>query len=102
LYLFNNFCIEVELAAEQLGHQIARAIVARGPKTTRDNHQVRTAQGLPNRLYDVHGGIWNSGLTSDSSASIRQLPAEPLLMRIQHPPQHQFTAGVDDFYFHKR
>jgi hypothetical protein len=30
-------------------------------------------------------------------AKIGKLTAEPLLMRVEHPAQHQFAAGVDEF-----
>ena len=66
------------------------------------DYQVRVRQRLAYRLLDGVARIRHRHLPGDHVAEVGQPAAQPLLMRIQHPPQHQFTARIDNFNIHAR
>ena len=86
----------------EAGAQKLREYLRNGPdRTTQLLVDALRTEGVADAtLLDIGGGIGNCNLARNNIAQIRQLPAEPLLMRIQHPAQHQLAAGIDEFDVH--
>ncbi len=58
-------------------------------------------QRVAYRVLNGGRGIVHGHLAIDHVTAVRQLAAQPLLVGIQHPAQHQFAAGVDQFDAHR-
>jgi len=58
------------------------------------------AQGFADSVLDFAPAVGHRHLPRDHMAQVGQPAAQPLLMRVQHTAQHQFTAHVDNFNIH--
>ena len=53
-------------------------------------------------MDNIFSAIADSELAADDVSAIGELAAEPLLVRVEDEPEHEFAAGVDDFNDHER
>src|SRR5207249_4611591 len=89
-----------QLAPQQLSNLVSSAIVAGRSQPAGDDEQAGHSQRLADGLLDGRAGVGHRHLTVQRVAEVGQLAAEPLLMRIEHLAQHQFSAGVDELNAH--
>src|SRR5258706_2361581 len=92
----------MQLATEQLSNDIARPVVAGWPQSTSRNDQIGPGQSLRNRLPNSLRRIVHGHLPVHDITMIGQLPAKPLLVRVEDAPEHQFSPSVNDLDFHRR
>ena len=90
-----------QLLPEQLRHQIPRQVIRGRAQAAGRDDEVGARERLADGLLDVAAGIRHRDLPGDDVAQVRQLAAEPLLVGIEHAPQHQLAAGVDEFDNHR-
>ena len=93
--------VQRQRAAKQLRDEVARHVVRSRPQTSCCQHQICAAQRLTRGSLNGGAVIGHAYLPGDFVAVISQLAANPLLVRIEHAPQKQFTAGVDEFNMHR-
>ena len=86
---------------KQLGDQIAGEVVGSRAEAAGGEDELGAGEGFADGLGDVAAGVGHGDLPGDDPAQVGQLAAEPLRVRIEHPAQHQFGAGVDEFYDHR-
>src|SRR5688572_1778245 len=95
-----HFFIAVQFHAQQSGNEVTRQIITRWSKATGDDDEIRA----PERF--MHRGLHRNALVRDGElprhrvAEVRELTTKPLLVCVQHAPEHQFAANVDDFNLH--
>ncbi len=58
------------------------------------------ASGAPG--FDVASSVGDGDLTVHNVTKISKTPTEPLLVRVEHATEHQFTADVEKFDVHAR
>ena len=92
--------ILAQILPKQLRYQVAGDIVRSRAEPAGGDDKVGPDEGFADGLLDVAAGVRHGDLAGDNAAQIRQLAAEPLLMRIEHATAHQFGAGVDEFDDH--
>ena len=89
-----------QFPAQNFGNQIPSQVVGGRSQTARGDHQVGARERLTDSLSNFLAAIGNRDLPRDGESQVGQTPANPLLMRVQDPTEHQFGASVDKFDVH--
>ncbi len=96
----NNGGVFMKFFPKQSSNEIARNVVRGGAKAASGDDEVRSGQRFTHDRFDITASVSHGDLTRHDVTEVREPPAEPLLMRIEHATEHEFAARVDKFDIH--
>ena len=94
----NSFYVVRSLGAlSRQAEVLESAHLGRLKEAHANNDQISAVERFVDRLADSFGAVRGGDLPGHEIAAVGELPAEPLLVGIQHSAQQQFRARVDNF-----